>query len=152
MNVKVGILLILALVACKGKEVELVQVIASATEPSNQTSDTANEIRPDNGGVLGHLKAGESDFYYVDIDFFDSGNHTISLSNLSADLDLMVIDWEGNEQLSSASSTTDETILISTDSLPFFSDGAPDHYRIIMRVTGKTTVDESDFRLTLSTP
>jgi len=147
---------ILGLAACGGGEDDDVfeQQKAAAVEPANQSAATANRLRaPSNSsrtgsttGVYGSLKAGESDYYYVDVDFFDSGNHQVWLKNLSADLDLEVIDWTGLSRKSEASATSSEVVTLSTSSVSFFGSG-PDTVRILMRVYGKTDTAESDFTL-----
>lgn len=147
---------ILGLAACGGSEDDDVfeQQKAAAVEPANQSAATANRLRPpyaynrtgSRSGVYGSLKAGESDYYYVDVDFFDSGNHQVWLKNLSADLDLEVIDWTGLSRKSEASATSSEVVTLSTSSVSFFGSG-PDTVRILMRVYGKTDTAEGDFTL-----
>ena len=148
---------ILGLAACGGGEDDddvFEQQKAAAAEPANQSVATANRMRaPSNSssagsttGVYGSLKAGESDYYYVDVDFFDSGNHQIWLKDLGADLDLEVIDWTDLSRMSEASGTSDELVALSTRGVSFFG-GGPDDVRVLMRVYGKTDTAEGDFTL-----
>ena len=148
---------VLGLAACGGSEDDedaFEQQKASAVEPANQSVATANRMRaPSNSsrfgvatGVYGSLKAGESDYYSVTLDFFDSGDHQVRLKSLSADLDLEVIDWTDLSRTSEASGTSDELVALSTRDVSFFGSG-PDEVRVLMRVYGKTDTAEGDFTL-----
>jgi hypothetical protein len=148
---------ILGLAACGGGEDDddvFEQQKAAAAEPANQSAATANRMRAPYAysrtgsatGVYGSLKAGESDYYYVELDFFDSGDHQVRLKSLSADLDLEVIDWTDLSRMSEASGTSDELVALSTRDVSFFGSG-PDDVRVLMRVYGKTDTAEGDFTL-----
>lgn len=145
--------------ACGGDDsTSYEQQLASADEPSNQTLESANEIIAPSAfstvgvssGVFGALEAGDSDYYYVDVDFFESGDHDITLTDLDDDLDLEVTNWDGIVYNSQASSTADEFIAISTEQASFFGDDDPDDVRISIRVYGKTGTSAGDFTLTFT--
>lgn len=151
----VWLLPILGLVACGGEDEEAFeQQKASATEPENHSQETANRIRAPyaynrNGsltGVYGTLEAGESDYYVVVLDFFDSGNHQIWLKDLSSDLDLEIVDWNDQVISSQGAATSNEVIYLNTTDVGFFGDG-PDEVRIWIRVYGKTGTENGDFTL-----
>lgn len=122
---------------CGGDDsADFIQQKAPATEPSNHTPETANQLPPGTGvGVYGDLLTGEEDYYYIEVDFFDSGVHTIELTDLSADLDLEVTDHNGNVILSDNDGTNDESIIVSTDDVSFFGDDI-DFVVLKMRVYG----------------
>jgi hypothetical protein len=131
------------------------QQLASADEPSNQTLESANEIIAPSAfstvgtssGVYGALDAADSDYYFVDVDFFERGDHEITLTDLDDDLDLEVTDWNGLVYTSQASGTADEFIAISTQQVSFFGDDDPEEVRISIRVVGKTDTSAGDFTL-----
>jgi hypothetical protein len=154
-----GTALLSVLSACGGDDsTSYEQQLASADEPSNQTLDSANEIIAPSAfstvgvssGVFGALEAGDSDYYYVDVDFFERGDHEITLTNLDDDLDLEVTDWNGIEYNSQASGTADEFISLSTEEVSFFGEDDPDDVRISIRVYGKTNTSAGDFTLTFT--
>ncbi|MEK9712263.1 MAG: hypothetical protein VW258_06830 [Thalassolituus sp.] len=125
------------LTACGGEDAaDYVQQKAPATEPENHSEETANELHPGSGsGVYGDLVAGEEDYYFIKIDFWDNGNHTIELTDLAEDLDLEVTDHNGNVILSENEGTADESIVVSTEDVSFFGDDI-DYVVIKMRVYG----------------
>ena len=133
--------------ACGGDDsTSYEQQLASADEPSNQTLESANEIIAPSA----FSTVGVSDYYYVDVDFFESGDHDITLTDLDDDLDLEVTNWDGIVYNSQASSTADEFIAISTEQASFFGDDDPDDVRISIRVYGKTDTSAGDFTLTFT--
>ncbi len=148
-------LLALTLAGCIGENASFEQIKATATEPANHSQSSANRfITPasENGtassGVLGTLEAGEEDYYYVDVDYFDSGDHEFRLTGLTDDLDMTVIDWDGMEYSSAGSGTGDEVVTsVSTNGLGFFSDKK----RIVVKISGKTPTSTSRFRLEMRT-
>ncbi|MCD8522232.1 MAG: hypothetical protein LRY66_11230 [Saccharospirillaceae bacterium] len=131
------------------------QIKAPATEPANHTLASANRfITPlyENGtassGVLGTLEAGEEDYYYVEVDYFDTGDHEFRLTGLTDDLDMTVTDWDGMEYTSAGSGTGDEVVTsVSTSGLGFFSDKK----RIVVKISGKSATSTSRFRLEMRT-
>jgi hypothetical protein len=154
-----GSALLSTLSACGGDDsTAYEQQLAPADEPSNQTLESANEIIAPytytsagvSSGTYGALVAGESDYYYVDVDFFESGDHDITLTDLDDDLDLEVTDWNGLVYTSQASGTADEFIAVSTEQASFFGEDDPDDVRISIRVYGKTDTSAGDFTLTFT--
>jgi hypothetical protein len=139
------------LIACGGDDsTEYVQQKVLETEPENQSEETANEIPPGSGvGVYGDLTAGEEDYYYIEVDFFDSGVHTIELTDLTDDLDLEVTDHNGDVLVSEASGTSDESVVVSTDNVSFFGDDI-EFVVLKMRVYGATETSASRFTLKLT--
>jgi len=96
--------------------------------------------------VQGSVKAGESDYHYVNLDLFSTGDHQIWLKGLSADLDLEVIDWNGDSIRSEGCGAGNEVIYLTTRQTEFFDEG-PSEMQITMRVYGKTDTAEGDFTL-----
>jgi len=143
------------LAACGSEDAnDYAQQKAPDTEPSNQTAETANEIPApswDNGaGVYGNLKAGEEDYYFIDVDFFSSGRHDITLTDLNDNLDLEVIDEDGAVYASEAQGTADEFVTFSTSDVSFFGDDI-DSVRIQIKVYGATAESSSRFTLKFAT-
>ncbi|WP_430460707.1 hypothetical protein ACQUQU_16010 [Thalassolituus sp. LLYu03] len=156
MNLKHALLpaMALMLAGCIGENASFEQEKATATEPANHSVAAANEFLPpatENGtassGVLGELVAGEDDYYVVNIDYFDTGAHTFTLTSLTDDLDMTVTDWTGVEYSSEGSGTGDEVVVVTTSGLGYFSDDKP----IYVHIYGKTTAATSKFRLQMTT-
>jgi len=138
---------------------DYVQEKAAETEPENYSVETANEISPPDGfnasgsssGVFGEILAGQEKYYYVDVDFFDSGAHQITLSDMTDDLDLTVTDWDGVEYTSQASGVIDEVVSGFTSSnVSFFGDDI-DTVRVLIKVNGGQESSTSRFTLTFTT-
>lgn len=145
--------------ACGGDDSTVYeQQLAAADEPSNHTLNSANEIIAPSAftaggtssGVYGALDAGESDYYIIDVDFFERGDHEITLTELDDDLDVEVTDWNGLVYTSETSDTADEFIALSTQEVSFFGEDDPDDVRITIRVYGKTESSTGDFTLTFT--
>ena len=148
------LILPLMLAGCIGENASFEQEKASAVEPENHSPDSANRfVTPstENGtassGVLGELEAGKDDYYYVDVDYFDSGDHEFRLTGLTDDLDMTVTDWDGIMQSSSGAGTGDEVVYLSTSGLGYFSGNK----RILVKISGKTAASSSRFRLEMRT-
>jgi hypothetical protein len=136
------------LTACGGDSVPFEQLKVAMDEPENHSLEDMNAILAPNGGVLGDIESGKSDFYFVDVDFFDNGIHQFSLSEITTNLDMRVIDWNDIEYVSQASGTSDELINgISTEQEGFFSDKR----RIIIEIYSADGISESKFTLTMQT-
>lgn len=143
----IGILSIL-LIACGGDAVPFEQLKAVSEEPANHSIEEMNELLAPSGGVLGSIESGKSDFYFVDVDFFDNGIHQFSLTGITENIDIRVTDWNGIEYLSQASGTSDELIDgISTEQEGFYSDKR----RIVIELFAADGVSESKFILAMQT-
>ncbi len=143
----------LLLTACsEDGEEEVIRLPLSPHEPANHSFDDANVVDAYfNYGTRHHgfLKAGESDYYKVVLDFFSDGTTNIGLTDLNENLDLELYDRNRQPLASSGNSGVSDEQIQFTFTYDYACDCEDVYY---IKVKGATDTEESRFTLTLAIP